>query len=192
MPAVKRSNEASVYQLKITLLDSKPPIWRRMLVTSDTTLHKLHGIIQETMGWTNSHLHQFILNEEYYSQPEFGLAEEGFEVKNEKSAKLGRLNLIEESRFIYEYDFGDSWHHEIVVEKLLQPDAKMTYPVCIAGKRACPPEDCGGVWGYENFLDAIRRKSHPEHEETLTWIGGTFDSEAFDLNRVNQALRRFR
>lgn len=192
MPAVKRSSEASVYQLKITLLDSKPPIWRRVLVTSDTTLHKLHGIIQDTMGWTNSHLHQFILNEEYYSQPEFGLAEEGFEVKNEKSAKLGRLNLLEGSRFIYEYDFGDSWHHEIVIEKRLQPDALMIYPVCIAGKRACPPEDCGGVWGYENFLDAIRRKSHPEHEETLTWIGGAFDPEAFDLNRVNQALRRFR
>lgn len=189
MPPRQAIATETIYQLKVTLKEIRPPIWRRVLVASNTTLHRLHWIIQVSMGWTNSHLHQFIVDDQYYSQPEFGLAEEGLEVKNEKTARLGRLMTRAKSKFIYEYDFGDSWHHEILVEQILTPDPKMTYPACLSGKRACPPEDCGGVWGYENFLDAIKHPDHPEHNELLTWVGGTFDPEACDINRINRELR---
>lgn len=190
MPPRQATAPETIYQLKVTLKEIRPPIWRRVLVASNTTLHRLHWIIQVSMGWTNSHLHQFIVDEQYYSQPDFGLADEGLEVKNEKTARLGCLVTRAKSKFIYEYDFGDSWHHEILVEQILTPDPKTTYPVCLTGKRACPPEDCGGVWGYENFLDAIKRPDHPEHDEMLTWVGGAFDPEACDINRINRELWR--
>ena len=92
-------------------------------------------------------------------------------------------------RFVYEYDFGDSWEHQIVVEKVLVPEAGVRYPVCLAGKRACPPEDVGGIWGYAEFLEAMRDPEHTEHETMLAWIGGAFDAQAFDLEGINQRLR---
>jgi hypothetical protein len=92
-------------------------------------------------------------------------------------------------QFTYEYDFGDSWRHEILVEKVLAPEAGGRYPQCVAGKRACPPEDCGGVWGYERFLEVIKDEDDPEHEETLEWAGGSFDPEAFSVEEANEALQ---
>ena len=96
------------------------------------------------------------------------------------------------AKFVYEYDFGDSWDHDIVVEKALEPEAKTQYPRCITGRRSCPPEDVGGVWGYSHFLDAIQHEDHPEHDDYREWIGGDFDPEAFDLEEVNQELKQIR
>ncbi|MBA3442179.1 MAG: plasmid pRiA4b ORF-3 family protein [Pyrinomonadaceae bacterium] len=189
MPTRKSPTDISIYQMKITLRGSKPPIWRRVEVRSDTTLHNLHWIIQTAMGWTNSHLHQFIVGQQYYSQPDFGIDEHGVDVKNERAIKLGQIASRAKAKFIYEYDFGDGWEHEVVVEKILTAEAGMHYPKCLTGKRACPPEDCGGVWGYAGFLEAIKDPEHPEHEDMLEWVGGSFDPEAFDIEEVNQELK---
>jgi hypothetical protein len=186
MPA---KNPVSIYQLKVTLKDIRPPIWRRIQVKEDTTLYKLHQIIQLAMGWTNSHLHQFIADGVYYGEPH---PDFGFEVVNEKRTRLNQIMSNLKDKFVYEYDFGDSWEHEIVLENILEPETKTRYPRCIKGKRNCPPEDVGGVWGYSNFLEAIHNKDHPEHEEYLEWIGDSFDPEEFCLEDVNQELKQKR
>jgi hypothetical protein len=111
------------------------------------------------------------------------------EAKDARTVTLERLVPREKSKLLYEYDFGDSWDHELLVEKRLPLAAGKRYPVCLTGKRACPPEDCGGVWGYASVLEAIRDPEHPEHEEMLEWVGGEFDPEAFDLDEVNRELR---
>jgi hypothetical protein len=192
MAASKQSKQGPIYQIKITLRDSKPPIWRRLQVAADTSLEKLHIVLQIAFGWTNSHLHQFIIDGQYYSMPEFGLGEHGHEVLNEKRVKLGRLGLEPKRKFYYEYDFGDSWEHEIVVEKLLETEAGVKYPRCTGGKRACPPEDCGGIGGYERLLEVISDPSDPEHESMKEWLGGPFDAEHFDTEEVNEELSAIR
>ena len=188
MAQTKKTSDAPVFQVKITLEGSKPPIWRRLLVPSDVTLSKLHRIIQAAMGWWESHLHQFIVGETYYGEtsPEY---DDWQEMRNERRVKLHQIAAGEGARFRYEYDFGDDWLHQVTVEKVLPADPEMRLPLCLKGKRSCPPEDVGGVWGYENFLEAIRTPDHPEHAEYLEWIGGEFDAEAFDLDAVNARLR---
>jgi hypothetical protein len=186
---VKTSELGAIYQIKVTLRGGKPPIWRRIEVSDQITLFKLHRIIQVVMGWTDSHLHQFIIGKSYYGEPN---QEEGFETKNEKRVKLFQLRLREKSKFIYEYDFGDSWEHDILIEKILPAMEGKQAPICLKGKRACPPEDIGGTWGYANFLEAISDPSHSDHETLLEWIGGEFDSEAFDLKEVNLELKMIR
>ncbi len=180
---------APIYQIKVTLDDTHPPIWRRFLVSGNTTLFDLHHILQIVMGWTNSHLHMFTINGEFYGDPaddEYG--ELG--TRNEKKFKLGKLIPEAGKRFSYEYDFGDSWEHTLLVEKILPPEKGQHYPVCIKGKRACPPEDVGGVWGYIGFLEAIADPDHPEHDEYIEWIGDDFNPQAFDLDEINEALRQ--
>jgi len=189
MTPKNQSTSKTVYQLKITLKDARPPIWRRVQVASEKTLGKLHQVIQEAMGWTNSHLHAFLIGGEEYGQP---MPEYDFDVKNEQRVKLSQIITGEKFKFLYTYDMGDSWEHEILVEKVLPADLQVRYPVCITGKRACPPEDCGGVWGYAEFLEAIQNPDHPEHESMLEWIGGEFDSEFFDLDAINRMLRQIR
>jgi hypothetical protein len=179
--------KTQIYQIKITLQGSNPPIWRRIQVRGDTPLDKLHHIIQVVMGWTNSHMHQFIVGEAYFGPPDPYY--DDLAVSDETRFKLSRIARDEGAVFIYEYDFGDSWAHELLVEKMVPP-GEAKYPVCLAGERACPPEDVGGVWGYEGFLEAIRDPDHPEHESYLEWIGGEFDPEAFDPKGVNAVLRR--
>ena len=179
-----------IYQLKVTLKESKPPIWRRIQIPGSITLIKLHRVLQVVMGWEDYHLHQYIVDGVFYGarDPEFEAL--GTETLNERGVKLYQIAPGVGSRFIYEYDFGDGWQHQMVVEKLLPPEAGERYPVCIAGKRACPPEDVGGIWSYGDFLEAIRDPVHPEHEELLQWVGGSFDPEAFDLDDINDALKR--
>lgn len=178
----------SIYQIKVTLNDSKPPIWRRFLVGDNVTLAKLHDIVQTVMGWTNSHLHHFIINDEFYGElfdDDFG----DMGTKDETRFKLNQFIGGKGFKFRYEYDFGDSWLHDLVVENILPAEKGVRYPVCVAGKRACPPEDVGGVWGYEDFLKAISDPGHPEHEEMLEWVGVKFDPERFNLDYVNEGLR---
>jgi len=183
------AREVPVYQIKVTLGGSKPPIWRRVLVRSDTSLGQLHGILQAVMGWADYHLHQFIVGQTYYGVPH---EDYGSEMRDESRVRLKQIVPSEKFKFRYEYDFGDSWLHHLLVEKILPPEAGQYYPVCIKGKRACPPEDVGGIWGYDSFLEAVRNPDHPEHEDMLEWIGGEFDPEAFDLDEVNEALRALR
>ncbi len=177
-----------VYQIKVTLDDTHPPVWRRILVSGNTTLLKLHDILQIVMGWEDYHLHMFNFEGLIYGDPaddEYG----DLGTLDEVAYKLNRIIHREGQRFKYEYDFGDSWDHTLLVEKILPPQEGLRYPLCLKGKRACPPEDVGGVWGYKNFLEAIRDPDHNEHEEYLTWIGGEFDPEAFDLEEINTRLR---
>lgn len=183
---MSQSSNVSVYQFKVTLNGSKPPIWRRIQVRSDTTLYELHQILQVVMGWSDYHLHQFVISGVSYGTPD---PEFDFEVKNEKMVKLNQVISEVKEKFIYEYDFGDSWEHVILLEKILPLDQDAACPICLAGKRACAPEDCGGIWGYYDFLEAIQNPKHPEHDEMLEWVGGSFDPEDFDLNVLNQEIK---
>ena len=190
MAARKQSKAQSIYQLKITLKDCRPPIWRRVQVSGDTTLAQLHWVIQTSMGWTDSHLHSFTIRGAEFGvpMPEFDFDE--MELRDERPVKLSKVISGEKFKFSYLYDFGDSWEHEILVEKVLTADPDTDYPICIKGKRACPPEDCGGVWGYQEFLDAIQNPKHPEHRRMLEWAGGSFDPEDAELDEVNYQLKQ--
>jgi hypothetical protein len=176
----------NTYQLKITLNGTKPPIWRSFLVQDSISLPDLHHALQIIMGWTDSHLHQFGANGRWYGEPD-----EEFEsdMLDEREITLRQLVKKKGDLFIYEYDFGDGWEHNVVLEKILPFDPKDQLPQCLKGKGACPPEDVGGVWGYQEFLTAIKDRNHPEHRSYTEWIGGHFDSALFDLEEVNQLLR---
>lgn len=184
MASKKSASNQIVYQLKITLKNIRPPIWRRIQVLSSTTLEQLHVIVQEVMGWDNYHMHSFSIAGIDYGQPQ-----PEFNVRSEKTVILRQVVKGEKSKFFYTYDFGDSWEHEILVEKELPSTPDTNYPVCITGKRACPPEDCGGSWGYAELLEIISDPSHPEYEERMEWVGESFNPDTFDLNEVNQRLR---
>ena len=176
-----------VYQIKVTLKGSRPPIWRRIQVISDTTLAQLHRLLQCVMGWEDAHLYQFVVSGIKYGDPRL-LGE--LDAEDARTVPLATLGLCEKLKFLYEYDFGDSWEHELLVEKILPRDEGKRYPVCLTGKRACPPEDCGGIWGYASFLAALRDPEHPEHDEMLEWVGGEFDPDILDLDEVNRELQR--
>lgn len=190
MPTKQPANETQIYQLKVILRDIKPPIWRRFHVPSDMKLGKLHKVIQIVMGWTNSHMHQFKVGTTYYGTTYPDDFDGMPETRDENKAKISELVAKPKAKFVYEYDFGDSWEHEVVLEKILSPESGVRYPTCLEGKRACPPEDCGGVWGYANLLEVIEDEDHPEHEDMLEWLGEAFDPESFDVEAVNKALKR--
>jgi hypothetical protein len=185
---------AMVYRLKVNLKGSKPPIWRRLEVPGDVTLAKLHVILQVAMGWTNSHLHSFKIGETYYEEhdPDFDPGFSMVEKKNEKRFKLQQVVFREKTKFLYEYDFGDDWEHEILVEKIFPMTEENRRPRCLKGVKACPPGDIGGIWGYYEFLDILQDKNHPQHEDMMEWIGGRFDPEEFDLDLVNEQLRKIK
>jgi hypothetical protein len=171
-------------QLKVVLADIRPPIWRRVLVPASYSLAKLHQVIQAAFGWEDCHLHRFRIHGEDYGPPDLD-ADEAF---RSERVTLGKLGLQAKTKFSYEYDFGDSWEHGITVEAVLTADPSSA-PVCLAGKRACPPEDCGGPWGYQDLLATIADPGHPEHESMKEWLGNDgWDAEAFHLDQVNDLL----
>ena len=185
------SEPIQIYQLRVTLRGSRPFIWRQIQVRSDITLGRLHRILQVVMGWKDTHLHQFTIRGKQYWIPDEG----DMNLRNKIDEHKHRLRDVvsrQASRFTYEYDFGDLWAHELLVENILSPQAGVQYPVCLAGARACPPEDVGGTFGYENLLEAIHNPDHLQHEEYLEWIGDGFDPEAFDVNAVNRKLRQLK
>ena len=154
-------------------------------------LGRLHEVIQVVMGWTNSHLHQFLIGSQAYGDPALDIDEElGY--LNEWNVRLKQVATEAGKRFTYQYDFGDSWDHTIVLEKMLPPDPQMRHPICQEGARACPPEDVGGVHGYTRFLKAICNPKDEEHEEYLVWAGGAFNPDAFDLQSINRRLRKLK
>ena len=190
----KRKSTKAHYQFKITLLETKPAIWRRVQ-TCDCTLDDLHYLIQAAMGWTNSHLHQFDIKGERYGDPELlGDGFEDIEFADSTATKLSDIVPSDGKRFqfLYEYDFGDGWQHQILFEGSPAPDKTVKYPLCLEGERACPPEDVGGVGGYEDFLEAIGNPHHENHDDMLKWVGGKFDAEAFDVVAVNRQLKKLR
>ena len=180
-----------IYQLHIVLKRSEPKIWRRILVPSDVLLPDLHKIIQTTMGWTNSHLHQFIKNEIYYQEymeddNDFWDDRKDVDYKDKKTSGL---LVMEKDKVIYEYDFGDGWEHDIKLEKILPYDEKTEYPVCLEGKMNCPPEDCGGMGGYYQMLEILKDPKDEEYESYIEWLGGPFDPEYFDKDAINKLLK---
>lgn len=183
---------AIIFQIKVTLDNYEPPIWRKLLVSGDTNLAQLHHIIQGAMGWTNSHLHMFIVGKVRFSIAYDDVHLIELVAIDSQHVALQNIVLRPGFDFIYEYDFGDSWKHTVLVEEILPPDSKQKLPVCIDGERACPPEDIGGVWGYGTFLETIADSKHPEHQELKEWYGDSFDPEAFDLDLANTRLSQKR
>ncbi len=173
------------YQIHISLTDISPNIWRRLLILPQTTLPALHKILQISMGWTNSHLHQFKHEETCYGIP---WDEDPEATVDYRKVKIGDLLLYPHESMIYEYDFGDSWEHEIKLEDILFNQEPLPYPTCTGGARHCPPEDCGGVGGYADLLKIIKNQKHPEYKQTMMWLGGRFDPVDFDIDRVNREL----
>ena len=189
MPALKTTTSAAVYQLKVTLKGVRPPIWRRLQVRGNVSLHNLHRLIQEAMGWMDGHLHQFRVGRITYGEPS---PEWSFPVRSERKAALSEVLPAQGARLDYDYDFGDDWQHSVVVERILSPEPRVTYPRCLAGKGACPPEDCGGRYGYERLIAIMKDPSLEEHVEMKAWLGRDLDPKAFDLAEVNRALSRLR
>ena len=174
----------SVYRLKVTLVDSQPPIWRRFHVESGVTLERLHHILQTVMGWSDSHMHGF---------QRLGASQRGarrrllaIESADEKATRVADVLRRPRDKFVYEYDFGDSWEHEILLEEIVPRSSTARYPVVLAGRGACPPEDVGGISGYYHFLGAIKDPKHPDHGEMVGWGGEEFDPAAFDVQAVNR------
>ena len=193
MPIKPKSSANEIYQIKITLLGTEPPIWRRLLVPSDLTLAKLHDVLQVAMGWDDSHMHEFRAGRQTYGAPDpqagtFDMQDRIDERKVRLHDVLGRIG----AKAVYTYDFGDDWEHGIVLEKRLPADPKMAYPACTGGQGACPPEDCGGIGGFYDLLDAIQNPDHDRHEELLDWLGEDYDPEVFSIETVNGILHRRR
>ena len=177
-----------VYQFKITLKRIKPPIWRRIQVPETYTFWDLHVAIQDAMGWTDTHLHHFeILSPARGLKEEIGIPDEDFINKRILAGwkqKIADYFSNENNKADYIYDYGDNWKHIVELEKMLPREKGIKYPICVGGERECPPEDCGGTWGYEGFLKAIMDPKHERHEELLNWVGGNFDPEGFDIKDI--------
>lgn len=185
--ATKTESASDIYQIKVTLLGTKPPIWRRLLVPADMTLAQLHNVLQIAMGWEDGHMHEFRVGQRRFGHPE--PADPFMRMPRTESERSARLSAVLErtgAKMIYTYDFGDSWEHSIVLEKQVPADPDTTYPLCTDGKLACPPEDCGGIPGFYDLLDALDDPNHERHEELSDWIGDDFDPQAFSVDSVNQ------
>ena len=176
-----------VYQLKVSLLDVEPSVWRRLQVEGNITLERLHTVIQKAMGWESAHLYEFEVRGRRYGMPEPDEPE--YDVEPAWKMTLREAAPAEGVSFQYVYDLGDDWTHEILVERIETPHKPLRRPVCLAGERRCPPEDCGGPGGYEDLLAALRDPRHPDQKEMVRWAGRGFDPEAFDLAAVNRKLR---
>ena len=174
-------------QIKIVLQGSKPLIWRRIVVPNDTSLDKLHEVIQITMGWTDTHLHQFICNHDFY-----GIPDDEFmtETKNETGVNLSKFLKREKDKILYEYDFGDDWLHEVILEKVTPFEGTMKIH-CTKGVGTCPPEDCGGIHGYYHMLEVLRNENNPEYDDILEWLGEELDPNYFELAETNEMLDKY-
>ncbi len=181
----RRSSVEQVYQLDIRLIGIEPPIWRHIVVSDRIALASLHLLLQVVMGWEHSHLHQFIVGETRYGEPDPDYDDE---MKDERRVTLHTIAREKGASFVYEYDFGDGWRHRISVEDTWLRTEYDVVPRCLDGKCACPPEDCGGIGGYQLLLDALKDRRHPEHTHLRTWVGPHFAPELFSVQAVNSAL----
>ena len=185
--------QQSVFQLSICIKGIDPPVWRRVLVPGGVKLAKLHDTFQAAMGWTNSHLHNFTIGGQLYGMQFDDLPEEELDEELDETEHTVFMALRGGVRqFDYEYDFGDSWTHEVVVEDVAFVSQTLKFGVCLDGEGACPPEDVGGIGGYERFLKALADPLHAEHDDMRAWVGFTFDPAAFNVASTNAALQRVR
>ena len=181
-----------IYQLNIELKESQPKIWRRIQVSGETTFSELHDIIQLTMGWGHDHMYEFMLKKTRIFD-----FEEVFDDGTDPLERDSNDTFLDEvvprvkTKFTYIYDFGDNWEHQIEVEKIFPPEEGMTYPICLEGERACPPEDSGGIWGYQHKLEVLADESHPDYNDVLDWIGEDWDPELSNLEHVNVLLKNY-
>ncbi len=175
----------TAYQIKITLNHTDPPIWRRVQLP-DCTLDDLHRVIQIAMGWGDDHLHAYRVGKMTYSDSRM-TEDPSSGVRHESSMTLSGLVEQGARKFTYDYDFGDSWQHEIEIEETLPEGKKPAHPVCIAGEKACPPEDCGGVWGYYEIVEGLKNPRDRRYAERLEWAGD-YDPEEFDTAKINRRL----
>lgn len=183
----KRNAPKQIFQLKITIKDIKPPVWRRLLISSHCTFQTLHEAIQDCFYWVNDHLHEFIVrpkNDPYNGFHIQGKYPDGTDSQNslfddimENQIRLCDVFSEEQKSVAYIYDFGDNWEHEIRLEENFPHDDSLRSFICVGGKRATPPEDCGGAWGYYDLIDILNNPNHPEHEEMKEWAGEDFDPE---------------
>lgn len=189
---IRKSAAQEVMRLKVTLVGSDPPIWRR-IETHNCSLATLHDIIQVAMGWEDYHLHRFQIGQRQYGIPDPMDIDFGIRLIDERKVRLSEVIAGAGQRvmFVYEYDFGDGWEHSIKLERTASAEFGIKYPRCTDGKRACPPEDVGGAWGYAEFLEAIADPEHARHEELMEWVG-EFDPEEFSIDDVNRDLRKIR
>jgi len=194
----RRRSPHAIYELEVTLRESTPRIWRRLLAPADTTLHRLHAILQATMLWEDYHLYEFQVGggEEGAGATRYGIYEPEFldeePVIDARRTRLADIAPATSATLTYVYDFGDNWRHDIVVRGIARPEERRTYPLCIAGARAGPPEDCGGIHAYHDLLALLKRRRSEEYDEMLMWLGGDFDPDGFDRNLVNRRLRALR
>jgi hypothetical protein len=187
----------AVFTVKVTLLDTDPPIWRRLRLPANATLADLHWVLQTAFDWTNSHMHHFMHrlgtdDVAYYGKPDKNMLPDlgfGHDTRDEKKARL--CNLLEKAGDIchYEYDFGDSWMHEIALEEIVEAPVRPAAATCLAGEKAAPPEDCGGIPGFYHNLEVLKKPGHPEHADVKEWMGD-YDPAAFDPVAVSRRLAR--
>jgi hypothetical protein len=183
LEAPRKRASPGVLSLKVTLRDTKPPIWRRILMPGGRNLFDVHMAIQATMGWMDSHLHAFDIGGQQYGDPT-----QMDDLANEERLTLNGIVKSGLTRFRYTYDFGDNWEHDVVIENSSPAHTAKSFPACIGGKRRCPPEDCGGVWGYDELLAILADPAHPQHDEQKEWIGGDFDPEDFSVPDTDAIL----
>lgn len=190
MVARRKPSKSQIHQLKITLLNTEPPIWRRVLILNNLTLGDLHDVIQISMGWNDAHLHQFRQGEISYSDPEFELDENPeIEVIDEQKVKISQVLAKPKDALIYEYDFGDGWRHLIELETPTAKNEEIPdVPICLEGQRSCPPEDCGGTYAYLEMLKSPKNPKDPHYQELKDWLPDGFSPDFFDLRRVNYVL----
>ena len=177
-----------VIQLRISLAEVTPEVWRRVLVPGGVRLAKLHAILQAAMGWTDSHLHVFRIGDDVYGAQFDDYPPEEVDERTVSVLKAVRGH----ERFVYEYDFGDGWIHHVLVEAIHPTLHGLRFGVCLAGESACPPEDCGGPGGYAGLIEAYADPDHEDHLEVLLWLEHELDPTAFDIAAINVELQRVR
>ncbi len=177
----------SVYTLKVTLREVSPPVWRRVVVRSETTLPKLARMLEAAMGWQSYHLHMFDVGGVLFGEPDEDFDSDS--VIDDRKITVQQVLPGVGSTLRFDYDFGDGWEHDVQVESIAQAEERKRYPICVDGERACPPEDCGGVPGYERVLAALSDPAHPEHDDTVEWLEDGFDPAQFDVVAANRRLR---
>jgi hypothetical protein len=187
----RRTPGKTAIQLQISLKDHTPTIWRRLIVPGEIMLSKLHTIFQVAMGWEDYHLHLCLIGDKVYCVPDDEFDDEEFDDVDEDTVLLADVVTVP-MHFSYQYDLGDSWEHEVVIETLDPVPLAVKFAACIDGQRACPPEDCGGTGGYKKFIEAVADPTHEEHDDYVRWVGRPFDPEAFSLAAANAALQRVR
>lgn len=175
----------TVHVLRVSLRDVEPAVRRRFVVSSEMPLPKLNQALERVMGWEGHHLHVFDVSGILFGEPD----EEADYVISEKAATVKHVLPRVGASLRWDYDFGDGWEHDVVVEAIESPGHGKRYPMCLDGARACPPEDCGGVGGYERLLAVLADSTDPEHENMVEWAPDGFDPEVFDVVAANRRLR---